>query len=82
MGVPPHLYTIDRIDNDKGYSKENCRWSTRKEQMNNTSWNRFVEYDGERLTMSQTARKYNVARSKLSWRIHQGWSIEDAIKLP
>jgi hypothetical protein len=31
--------TIDRIDNDKGYNKDNCKWATRAEQVRNTSRN-------------------------------------------
>lgn len=36
MGYPPSPnHTLDRVDNDKGYSKGNCRWATRKEQAEN-----------------------------------------------
>ena len=39
MGERPEGLSIDRIDNEKGYSKDNCRWATQKEQTNNTRRN-------------------------------------------
>ena len=45
--------TLDRIDNNKGYFADNCRWATYKEQENNRSNNRMLEYEGEVHTISQ-----------------------------
>lgn len=46
MGPRPAMTSIDRIDNNKGYSKENCRWATIKQQMRNTTRCRPVTYEG------------------------------------
>ena len=45
--------TIDRIDSDKNYCPENCRWITQKEQCNNTSRNKYLKYKGRTQTLAQ-----------------------------
>ena len=55
--------TIDRIDNDGDYSPENCRWVDRITQANNTSRNRYVEFEGQRLTIAEFARVMNIDKN-------------------
>ena len=52
--------TLDRIDNDKGYSPDNCRWATMEKQQNNRGNNKYIEIDGEVKTVSQFAKELNV----------------------
>ena len=61
MGTRPNQsYSIDRIDFNGNYCKENCRWATTEEQSSNKTTNVFVIIDGEKLTLSQVARKFNI----------------------
>ncbi len=75
---PSPLHSIDRINNDKGYSPENCKWSTSKEQSNNRRDNRFLMHDGEKITVSNLARKLGINTHCFRARIKRGWSLERA----
>ena len=52
--------TLDRIDNDKGYSPNNCHWITDKEQSRNKTNNKIVEYQGQKYTMIELSEKLNI----------------------
>lgn len=53
MGRCPHGMSIHRIDNNKGYCPENCKWADSKEQANEKTTNIFIEYLGKKMTMKQ-----------------------------
>lgn len=72
--------TLDRKNVDENYSKENCKWSTIKEQANNKRNNHYLKYRGETLTLMQLAEKYKVKYELIRERIKRGWSIEDSLK--
>jgi hypothetical protein len=66
MGEKPGpLYSIERKDNNKGYSKKNCCWATPKEQNNNKKSNIKIEYNGKILTLSQIAELKQINYSTL-----------------
>ena len=72
--------TLDRIDNDKGYSAENCRWVDEFVQANNKRNNHIVEYNGERLSIKQWSDKTGIPYKTLHRRIVAlHWDIERAI---
>lgn len=83
MGNKPYPEaTIERKDNNKNYSKDNCMWATRKQQCNNTRVNRFISINGKILTIAQLSEKYNINYPKLYYRlIISGWPIEKALEL-
>ena len=80
-GYSPEL-TIDRIDNDKGYSPDNCRWIPEKEQHRNVRSNHIVEYNGEKMPLVVAAEIAGVRYDLAYDRIRHGWDINDALTRP
>lgn len=74
--------SIDRQDANSDYCPSNCRWSTVKEQNNNTSRNRLITYNGDTKTLKQWEEKTGISRYTISSRLDSGWSIEDALSIP
>ena len=72
--------SIDRIDNNKGYSPDNCRWVTIEVQSNNKCSNHII-FDGEEhLTIAQMAKKHNIDKDLLWSRINRGIPVKKAIQ--
>ena len=71
--------TIDRIDNDKGYSPDNCRWVTRAEQARNKTNNIFVEYNGKswclRTLCAHVGFPYKLAHRRYTRLIKRGAKV-------
>ena len=82
MGERPDGMTLDRIDNSRGYCPENCRWSTPKEQLNNTRRNRFLTLNGETKTVAQWADALSIPVGILRSRLGRGWDVVDAMTRP
>lgn len=71
--------TLDRINPNGDYSPQNCRWASKRQQANNRRNTVYLEYNGERHTISEWADLLEINRSTLNNRVHRGWSVEKAL---
>lgn len=75
--------TLDRKNNDRGYCPDNCRWATRKEQVNDRSNNLTFTYKGITHTLAEWSEIYGINASTLHDRVMRlGYSFEEAISKP
>lgn len=72
--------TVDRIDNDLGYSPDNCRLATKQEQCHNKRNNVVLMIDGERYTATQAARKAGIKPSTVLGWLYRGVSKDEVIR--
>lgn len=82
MGIRPEGKTLDRIDTNGNYCKENCRWATAIEQGNNMRTNVLLTYNGVTKTATQWAFEKNITWAAIRWRIAKGWPPERILNTP
>ena len=69
--------TLERVDNNKGYSKENCVWATMKQQGNNKTTCRYIQTPDGVMTIMQASEKYGIKYTTLRKRVDYGWPIQN-----
>ena len=82
MGERPQGTSLDRIDVDKNYSPENCRWATRSEQQRNRRDSRKITANGETLNIQEWAARLKTDPQAIAWRLRKGMSAEEAVTKP
>lgn len=74
--------TLDRIDGNRDYSPDNCRFISMGDQQRNKSSNHFITYNGKTLTVQEWAERLNITPSTIRSRVNKGWPIARALTEP
>lgn len=80
MGLMPSpKHTLDRIDNDKNYTPDNCQWATRSQQVRNRRKTKRVIFNGELVVAADLAERFSINPNLFVRRLYKGWPIERAL---
>lgn len=80
MGERPEGKTLDRKDFLGNYTPENCRWADSQEQARNTSFNNWLEYDGDFKILQEWGEELGIKPNSILTRLRRGWSVAQALE--
>lgn len=72
--------SIDRIDNKKGYSKENCRWIPLGDQNKNKRNVPLYTHNGQTMTSGDWEKQIGMKKGTFNARMRKGWDLEKALE--
>lgn len=79
---PGKGWSIERIDNSKGYVPGNVRWATAKDQARNRRTNRIIRVRGKEMTIAQAAEEAGMDRRRVRERLESGKTPDEAVSVP
>lgn len=79
MGERPSGCTLERKNNNKGYTPRNCCWADLFTQQRNTRRTRFITFQGETLCLTDWALRIGIAPAVLWLRLRRGWPLARAL---
>jgi hypothetical protein len=82
MGKRPDGFTLERLDNNRGYSKDNCKWAPWSDQCRNRRNSKLYKVGGVVKNLSDWAKDLGCRASTIKIRLSSGWSIQDAMTKP
>lgn len=81
MGHPPKGHSLERIDNNGKYSRDNCIWASPMDQANNTRRNINLTYNGTTQSVAKWSRQTGIKSATIYYRYHAGKPISDVLSL-
>jgi hypothetical protein len=79
VGPRPEGHSLDRIDVNGNYEKNNVKWSCSEEQCNNRTNARYLTHDGRTQTIAQWSKETGVTYQTIHNRLERGWSAANAL---
>lgn len=79
MGPRPEGCSLERINNDGGYSPRNCKWATPREQARNTMRNATFKWKGKEYCLKELSEFSGIKRTTLRQRLAYGWPVNAAV---
>lgn len=76
---PDESMTLDRINNDLGYTPENCRWSSKTAQNRNKKGVKLLTHGGLTMCVSEWAERTGIKAQNILNRLRMGWTVERAL---